>query len=67
MQIKSILIAIAAASLALTSPAFADTAEMTGTVVSVTSTMITLQKGTEMWDIKRTAPTKVVSGTLKPA
>jgi hypothetical protein len=64
VKIKSFLIAIV--SLALSGAALADTASMTGTVVAVTPTVITVQKGTEVWDIKRTATT-TVTGDLKPA
>jgi hypothetical protein len=50
MKTKSFLIAIV--SLALSGAALADTASMMGTVVAVTPTVITVQKGTEVWDIK---------------
>ena len=40
------------------------TSEMTGKLLVVSSTTITLQKGTEIWDIKRTATTSV-TGPLK--
>ena len=64
MKIKSILIAIAAASLTLSSTAFAQTAHMTGKVIAVTSDKITVQKGKEVWDINLTASTEV-SGDKK--
>ena len=43
---------------------FGQTSEMTGKVMAVSPTSITLQKGTELWDIKRTSSTNV-TGTLK--
>ena len=64
MKMKSILIAIAAASLTLSSTAFAQTAHMTGKVIAVTSDKITVHKGKEVWDINLTASTKV-SGDKK--
>ena len=64
MKMKSILIAIAAATLTLGSTAFAQTAHLTGKVIAVTSDKITVQKGKEVWDIKLTASTKV-SGDKK--
>ena len=63
MKMKSILIAIAAASLTLSST-FAQTAQMTGKVIAVTSDKITVQNGKEVWDIKLTAST-TVSGDKK--
>ena len=51
MKMKSILIAIAAASLTLSSTAFAQTAHMTGKVIAVTSAKITVHSGKEVWDI----------------
>ena len=64
MKMKSILIAIAAATLTLSSTAFAQTTQMTGKVVAVTSEKITLQNGNEVWEINLTASTKV-SGDKK--
>jgi hypothetical protein len=64
MKMKSILIAIAAASLTLSSTAFAQTAQMTGKVIAVTSDKITVQNGKEVWDINLTASAKV-SGDKK--
>ena len=64
MKMKSILIAIAAASLTISSTAFAQTAHMTGKVIAVTSDKITVQKGKEVWDINLTASTEV-SGDKK--
>ena len=64
MKMKSILIAIAAASLTLSSTAFGQTTHMTGKVIAVTSDKITVQNGKEVWDINLTASTKV-SGDKK--
>jgi hypothetical protein len=50
MKMKSFLIAIAAASLTLSSMAFAQTTQMTGKVIAVTSEKITLQNGKEVWE-----------------
>jgi hypothetical protein len=58
MKMKSILIAIAAATLTLSST-FAQTAQMTGKVIAVTSDKITLQSGKEVWEINLTESTKV--------
>jgi len=69
MNPKPILIAIVAiTSFALISPAFADTdtSQMTGTVISATSSLITIQSGKDVWEIKRTDTTKVTSGELQP-
>ena len=43
--------------------AFGQTSEMTGKVVAVSPTAITLQKGAEVWNIKRGSSTSV-NGTL---
>jgi opacity protein-like surface antigen len=59
MKMKSILVAIAAASLTLSSAAFAQTAQMTGQIIALTSDKITVQKGKEVWDINLSASTKV--------
>jgi type 1 fimbria pilin len=64
MKMKSILIAIAAATLTFSSTAFAQTAHMTGKVIAVTSHKITVQSGKEVWEINLTASTKV-SGDKK--
>jgi len=58
MKMKSILIAIAAASLTLSSTAFAQTAHMTGQIIAITSDKITVQNGKEVWDINLTATRK---------
>lgn len=54
------------ASLVLANLAFADPAEMTAKVVALTPTLITVQKGTELWDIKCGAGTSTtVTGDLQ--
>ena len=58
MKMKSILIAIAAASLTRSSTAFAQTAHMTGQIIAITSDKITVQNGKEVWDINLTATRK---------
>ena len=58
---------IAAASLALSSLAFAagaKTYQVTGPVLEVNDTMIAVQKGKDRWEISRDASTKM-SGDLK--
>ena len=53
--------------LGLSVPMFAATAktyQVTGPVLSVTDTMIVVQKGNDKWEINRDAATKV-TGTLK--
>src|SRR6266566_1903246 len=58
---------IAAASLALSSLAFAagaKTYQVTGPVLEVNDTIIAVQKGKDRWEISRDASTKV-SGDLK--
>jgi hypothetical protein len=44
--------------------ALAQTSELTGKVVAVSSTTITMQSGTDVWDIKRSSSTSV-TGNLK--
>lgn len=63
MNIKSILCVIVAGSVALSS-IFAETATMTGKVVAVSSSSITIQKDSEEWVIKR-VPSTTVNGELK--
>ena len=60
-KIACLLVAV---SLALSNAAVADTTQMTGTVLAVAPTSITVQKGKEVWVIKRGPSTKV-SGDLK--
>ncbi len=64
MKIKKLLSLVVLASLVLSSVALAQTAHLTGTVVAVSSTTITLQKGDIVWEIKRSSDTKV-SGDAK--
>ena len=67
MKIKSALSLLAAASLALSSAAFAadaKTYEVTGPVLEVNDSMIVVQKGKDRWEIKRDANTKV-TGDVK--
>src|SRR5437667_1849224 len=67
MKTKSALSLLAAASLALSSLAFAagaKTYQVTGPVLEVTDSMIAVQKGKDRWEISRDASTKV-SGDLK--
>ena len=54
-----LLLAIVAGGIAV-----AQTSEMTGKVVAVSSTIITVQSGTDVWDIKRSSSTSV-TGALK--
>ena len=67
MKIKLPLSLLAAASLALSSAAFAagaKTYQVTGPVLEVTDTMIAVQKGKDRWEVNRDANTKV-TGDLK--
>ena len=67
MKIKSALSLLAAASLALSSAAFAagaKTYEVTGPVLEVNDSMIVVQKGKDRWEIKRDTNTKV-TGDVK--
>ena len=66
MKIKSALSLLAAASLALSSVAFAGakTYEVTGPVLEVNDSMIVVQKGKDRWEINRDANTKV-TGDVK--
>jgi len=67
MKIRLPLSLLAAASLALSSAAFAagaKTYQVTGPVLEVTDTMIAVQKGKDRWEINRNANTKV-TGDLK--
>src|SRR6201987_5156982 len=64
---KSALSLLAAASLALSSAAFAaggKTYEVTGPVLEVNDSMIAVQKGKDRWEINRDANTKV-TGDVK--
>jgi hypothetical protein len=67
MKIKLPLSLLAAASLALSSAAFAagaKTYQVTGPVLEVTDTMIAVQKGKDRWEINRDSNTKV-TGEVK--
>ena len=67
MKIKSALSLLAAASLALSSAAFAagaKTYEVTGPVLEVSDSMIVVQKGKDRWEVNRDANTKV-TGDVK--
>ena len=67
MKIKLPLSLLAAASLALSSAAFAagaKTYEVTGPVLEVNDSMIVVQKGKDRWEINRDANTKV-TGDVK--
>lgn len=62
MKITLPLSLIAAASLALSSAAFAaggKTYQVTGPVLEVTDSMIAVQKGKDRWEINRDSNTKV--------
>src|SRR5437773_10144138 len=67
MKIKSALSLLAAASLALSSAAFAagaKTYEVTGPVLEVNDSMIVVQKGKDRWELDRDSNTKV-TGDVK--
>ena len=67
MNMKAAFSLLAAASLALSSTAFAaggKTYQVTGPVLEVTDSMIAVQKGKDRWEISRDASTKV-TGDLK--
>jgi hypothetical protein len=66
MKIKLPLSLLAAASLALSSTAFAGakTYQVTGPVLEVNDSMIAVQKGKDRWEINRDSNTKV-SGDVK--
>jgi len=66
MKTKSLLSLLAAASLALSSVAFAGSKDyqVTGPVLEVTDTMIAVQKGKDRWEIAKDSSTKT-SGEVK--
>ncbi|PYL60887.1 MAG: hypothetical protein DMF31_03420 [Verrucomicrobia bacterium] len=66
MKIKLPLSLLAAASLALSSAAFAGakTYQVTGPVLEVNDSMIAVQKGKDRWEVNRDANTKV-TGDVK--
>src|SRR6266496_1721089 len=68
MKTKMALSLIAAANLVLSGAAFAagaKTYQVTGTVVAATGTMVTVQKGTEKWEIDIDPATTKGFGDLK--
>jgi len=68
MKTKMALSLIAAANLILSGAAFAagaKTYQVTGTVVAATGTMVTVQKGTEKWEIDIDPATTKGFGDLK--
>ena len=66
MNMKAAFSLLAAASLALSSAAFAGakTYEVTGPVLEVNDSMIVVQKGKDRWEINRDSNTKV-TGDVK--
>ena len=64
MKMKFVVSLVLIANLLVAITAFGQTTNVTGKVLAVSSTSITLQSGTDVWDIKRTQTT-TVSGTLK--
>jgi hypothetical protein len=66
MKMKAAFSLLAAASLALSSVAFAGakTYEVTGPVLEVNDSMIVVQKGKDRWEVNRDANTKV-TGDVK--
>ena len=67
MKMKTAFSLLAAASLMLSSAAFAagaKTYQVTGPVLEVTDSMIAVQKGKDRWEVNRDANTKV-TGDLK--
>jgi hypothetical protein len=66
MNLKKLTGAIAVGCI-VCSVAFGQTIQITGKVTAVTDTQITLQAGTDVWTITRTADTKITSGSLATA
>jgi hypothetical protein len=64
MKMKFVVSLVLIGNLLVAITAFGQTTNVTGKVLAVSSTSITLQSGTDVWDIKRTQTT-TVSGTLK--
>lgn len=64
MKIKSLLNLVAVVTLVLGSTVIAQTTQMTGKILALTSSTITVQKGSDVWDISLTSGTKV-NGTAK--
>jgi hypothetical protein len=63
MKIK-VLLAFLIAGTMFNHALLGQTAEMTGKVIAVSTATIMVQKGTEIWDIKRSAST-TITGTPK--
>jgi hypothetical protein len=63
MKIKLLLLLLIAAFVSSTA-LFGQTSTMTGKVLAVSSSVITVQKDADVWDIKRTSNTSV-TGALK--
>jgi hypothetical protein len=61
---KMALVALVAAAIAAPALAATKTYQVTGPVLELTDTSITVQKGTERWEIARDAGTKI-TGELK--
>jgi riboflavin synthase alpha subunit len=61
---RTLLGLVIAGSLALSGVAFGQSISMTGKVLSVTSSTITMQSGSDVWQIARNSTTKV-TGDLK--
>src|SRR5690242_13334090 len=64
MKMKSLLSLVLVATLLFGLTVSGQTTQVTGKVLAVTTSTITLQSGTDVWDIKRTQTT-TVNGTLK--
>jgi hypothetical protein len=64
MRTQALLGLVIAGSLALSGAAVGQTITMTGKVLSVTSSTITMQSGSDVWQIARNSTTKV-TGDLK--
>ncbi len=64
MRTQALLGLVIAGSLALSGAAFGQTVTMTGKVLAITSSVITVQTGSDVWEITRHSTTKV-TGDLK--
>jgi hypothetical protein len=64
MKLQALLGLVIAGSLALSGTAFGQTVKMTGKVLAITSSVITVQTATDVWEITRRSTTKV-TGDLK--
>lgn len=63
-RMKRNLLLILAIGIAFSGIVFAQTSQLTGKIISVSTSAITVQKGREVWDIKRSRSTRV-DGDLK--